>query len=366
MKPASEKLFFSYGTVAQMSQPVRDAVQKYLDEFYTFGPPDVLYKYDPYVDKLADEAAKLIGSHASEVTYIKNTTEGIIIAAESIPFTPGDEVLVLGNEYPSNLLPWLKKKKDGVTVTVIPGTDSDQAFRALLGAISSRTRAVAISSAQYYDGYMANLAALSAVCRRNGTFLVLDAVQSIGVRKFDVTQTPVDFLICGGQKYLQAGPGSGFLYVRAGVLPELKDFKVGIRSMQQFDTETYVLKDSTARFQDGTQNLPGIVALHAALQTVNATGMETIERQNLALLAGIKATLQRYDLPFIDHGDHQSNIVSMRVPDPMALFNYLKERDIYIRAIKDVARITFVHTSRLEDIETVAHHTREWLNNQPA
>jgi selenocysteine lyase/cysteine desulfurase len=362
MKSASDRIFFSYGTVAQMGQPAYEAVKAYLDEFYTVGPPDVLYKYDPYADKLAEEAAKLLHCDPFEVTYIKNTTEGIIIAAETIPFEPGDEALVLGNEYPSNLLPWLKKRKDGVHVTVIPGTESAEAFEKLMAAIGPQTRVVSISSAQYYDGYTADIAALSETCRNNGTFLVLDAVQSIGVRNIDVSKTPVDFLICGGQKYLQAGPGIGFMYVNNATLPKLKDFKVGIRSMQQFDSDSYVLKDSAARFQDGTQNLPGIVALHAALASINTTGIENIERKNRELLAGIKDCLRRYDIPFIDHGDQQSNIVSMRISDPLALFNYLKERDVYIRAIKDVARITFIHTSKLEDIETVAKLTREWLD----
>lgn len=362
MNTDASKIFFSYGTVGLMGKPAYEACKLYLDEFYTLGPPEVLYKYDPFSDKLADEAAKLIHCESNDVTYIKNTTEGIIIASETLPLEAGDEVLVLGNEYPANLLPWLKKKKDGINVIVIPGMDSAESFNTLRQAINSRTRVVSISSGQYYDGYMGDIADLSRVCRQNGTYLVLDAVQTIGVRDFDVGETPVDFLICGGQKYLQAGPGSGFMYVNRSCLSKLKDFKVGIRSMQHFDQESYVLKASAARFQDGTQNLPGIVSLHAALQHINSIGIQNIEQRGINLLGGIKDIMRENDIPFIDHGDQQSNIVSMRVPDSLGLFNYLKERSVYIRAVKDVARISFVHTSRLEDVETLAMLTREWLD----
>lgn len=362
MTPLSDKVFFSYATVAPMREASFAAAKTYLDEFYTYGPPDVLYKYDSLVDDMAVEAAKLINCDPSEVTSIKNTTEGVIIASEALPLKAGDEVLVLGNEYPANLLPWLKKQKDGVDVHIIPGTDSAAAFAQLLEKITPHTTAVSISAAQYYDGYMPDLEKLSAKCHDNDVFLVLDAVQAIGVRHIDVSKTPVDFLICGSQKYLMAGPGCGFLYVNKNVLGKLKDFKTGIRSMDHFDETSYVLKDNAGRFQEGTQNLAGVTALHAALKQINDVGIEVIEQKNYELLHDIKDCLRNYDIPFIDHGDRQSNIVSMQVADPKGLFEYLKERNVYIKAVKDVARLSFIHESTMEDVEIVARLTREWLS----
>jgi cysteine desulfurase/selenocysteine lyase len=284
------------------------------------------------------------------------------VASESLPLQEGDEVLVLGNEYPANLLPWLKKKKDGITVTIIKGTDSPAAFESLLETISEKTKAITISSAQYYDGYIMDLARLSTLCHDQGIFLVLDAVQSVGVRKIDLQETPVDFLLCGGQKYLQAGMGCGFMYINQNTLSALKDYKVGIRSMQSFDEESYVLKDTADRFQDGTQNEAGIVALHAALSRINSIGIENIEQLNYKLLGEIKSCLATYNIPFIDHSNNQGNIVSMQVSDPKALFEFLKEKSVYIKPIKDVARLSFIHESRLEDVETLAQLTRQWID----
>src|SRR6476646_4734824 len=168
MKQASNKIFFNYATVAPMSAAAYDASKAFLEEFYVVGPPEVLYKYDPQPEAVATEAAKLLNCSAEEITVIKNTSEGISIASEALPLDTGDEILVLANEYPANFLPWLKKKKDGLNVTVIPGTDNPKAFQDLLNAVSVRTKAVAISYAQYYDGYIGDMCQLSQICREKG------------------------------------------------------------------------------------------------------------------------------------------------------------------------------------------------------
>jgi selenocysteine lyase/cysteine desulfurase len=218
-----------------------------------------------------------------------------------------------------------------------------------------------MSSAQRYDGFMPDLALLSGICRSRGIFLVIDAVQHIAVRTIDVARTPVDILVCGGQKYLRAGMGIGFMYVSQSVIPALRDSRVGIRSVKHFDEDSYVLKNTAARFQDGTQNITGLVALRAALREINAVGMDVIERKNLEILEGIKAILREHELDFVDHGMSQSNIVSMRTPDPAALVNFLMDRNVYIKAIDDVTRVSFIHKSKLEDIEVLAGHIREFL-----
>ena len=362
LTPLSEKILFNYATVAPMSRAAYEAARIFMADFYLYGPPEVLYQYDALADDMAAEAARLVNCAAEEITYLKNTTEGIITASEALPLQRGDEVLVLGNEYPANLLPWLRKRQDGVTVKVITGRDNEAAFLRLLESIGPQTKAISISSAQQYDGFMPALGLLSTMCRGLGIFLIVDAVQHVGARTIDLAKTPVDILVCGGQKYLRAGMGIGFMYVNRNIMPVLRDSKAGIRSVEHFDENSYVLKSTAARFQDGTQNVSGLAALHAALKETNAVGMDAIEQKNLELLAGIKDILREHNLDFIDHGAQQSNIVSIRTPDPAGLFGFLMERGIYIKAIQDVARLSFIHESRLEDVEVLARLTREFLD----
>ena len=360
----AKKIFFSYGTVGLMEKDAYTAASRFLNEYYRIGPPDVLYKYDPYVSKLKDELAVLLNCDPTEVTYIKNTTEGTHIATEALPLKKGDEVLILGNEYPASMLSWLKKKKDGIDLKIIPGRDSAKTFEVLIESIGPKTKVIAVSWAQHYDGYMTDLDRLSDICREHGIYLVVDAVQGIGIRELDLKKTRVDILMCGAQKYLGCLMGIGFIYVNRELMPYLKDTKVGIRSMIKFDESAYELKNTAARFEDGTQNLIGIVALEAAVKYINKIGIRNIEQKNIKLLETFKEILHKNDIPFIDH-KRQSNIIALRIYDPMGFTKFLAEEHIYIKSIKDVARISFKHTSSVADFKVVVAKTREWLIKYP-
>lgn len=330
-------------------QPVAYRVaRKFLDDYVKLGPPEVLEKYQIYVEKLSKEVAKLLNCDPSEIIYTKNTGEGIIMASEALPLKRGDEVLVLGNEYPVNLIPWLKKKKDGVNVQVIgdqKNRDNDKAFKELLSRINPKTKAVAVAWGQHYDGYLTDLAMLSKVCRKNSTFLVVDGVQGVAARAIDLKKISVDFFICGGQKYLGSIGGSGFMYVNKNVMSKLRDSHVSIRSVESYDSNGYVLRKTAARFQDGTESLLSIVTLHAAVKEVNRIGIKKIERKNLILLKTFKALLYKNNIQFIDH-KNQGNIIAIRVADPLALAKFLRNNNIYTRPVKGVQRVSSSRTRR--------------------
>jgi selenocysteine lyase/cysteine desulfurase len=358
---AERKIFFNYATVGMIDKVAYRAAVHFLEEYIKIGPPEVLEKYDAYPAKLAKEAAKLLNCDAEEISYVKNTTEGIIIASEALPLSPGDEVLLLGHEYPANLLPWLKKKKDGIDVKIITAEDNHHAFLKMLESITPKTKAVSISWGQYYDGYIPDLELLSKVCMVNDAFLVVDGVHGVGTKQLDLQKIHVDILSCGGQKTLGALPGIGFIYVNKNIIEKLKDFKVGIRSVKNFNLEGYHLKDATERFQDGTQNLIGIVSLYAAIKHINKEGMENIERRNTELLNAYKNILRESSINFINY-ENQANIISLHVPDPRGLALFLRERGIYIKFVEDVARISFSHASKVEDFAQVVERIKEWIN----
>ncbi|MEO5968941.1 MAG: aminotransferase class V-fold PLP-dependent enzyme, partial [Bdellovibrionia bacterium] len=168
-----KSVYLNYGGVAPLSARTFLEMARFLFHFYLLGPRSALLKYEALIPLLSKEIAKLINCEPEEVVYLKNTSEGIIIAAESLPLTSGDEVLVLRFEYPANLIPWLKKRHDGIDVKVIEGPDTPTAFNTLINSINERTKAIAISWVQYYDGYMIDLERLSDICKAKGIYLVV-------------------------------------------------------------------------------------------------------------------------------------------------------------------------------------------------
>lgn len=357
-------LSFYYATVAPMSAAAIRAGKEYLNDYERLGSPEVLFEYERkrrVIEGVAEEAAKLLNCDASEITFIPNTTYGVNVASHALPLGKGDEIIVQSNEYKANYWPWMEKReRDGAIVHEIKTTDNAKGFEELIAAINPKTKAVAISWVQYYDGFISDLDRLSEVCRKNGSYLVVDAVQGIGIRALDLSKTRVDILTTGSQKYLCAGPGGGFLYINKDTMPELNDTFIGIRSMDPGPSNEYRLKAGAERFQIGTIDMQAAVHIHAALKEINGTGIQVIEKQNQELLAKFKAHLRENDIRFIDHGDRQGNILSLIVPDPKGLVESLAQDRIYIKQINDVARISFHQTSTMEDFTELVAKIRAY------
>ncbi|OGZ83754.1 MAG: hypothetical protein A2599_01515 [Candidatus Staskawiczbacteria bacterium RIFOXYD1_FULL_39_28] len=333
----------------------------FLAEYLAIGPPEVLEKFDAYYKKLSLEVSKILHCSPEEIVYTKNTTEGMVIASETLPLGPGDEVLLMENEYPANILCWLKKRKEGINVKFISGSDNKNAFEALLLSVTEKTRAVCVSWGQYYDGYLPDLKLLSEVCRKNSAFLVVDGVHGIGTRQIDLREIYVDILTCGGQKHIGSLGGIGFMYINKNTIDKLRDFKLGIRSVKYFNNTGYVIKDTAERFQDGTQNLAGIVSLHAAVKEINRLGIKKIEDKNIYLLSAYKKILYRNKIPYINY-ESQTSIVALKVKDPAGLAKYLRKKGVYIKAVKSIARISFSHRSSVKEFIIAVKYICEWLD----
>ncbi len=318
MKKFNNKIYFNYAGFGPISRELYLRLTKFIQEYYDFGPPETIKKYKVYIDKLKEEVAKLLNCEKEEVIYVKNTTEGIILASESIPLKKNDEILIMEREYGANYIPWLKKKNDGFNVNIVSGKNNEESFNKLLSAINGNTRIISISWVQYYDGYMADLERLSKICKKNNIFLVVDAIQGIGTRELDLKKIKIDMMICGGHKHLMSVLGCGFLYINKNIISKLNHYKIGIRSVKNFNQEGYALKNNSERFEDGTPNLFGIVSLYYSIKRINKIGIKNIEQKNVFLLKKYKQKLKQNNIPFIDY-EKQGNILSLKIKNPQKI-----------------------------------------------
>ena len=205
-------------------------------------------------------AARLIGAGADEIALAPNTSTGINVAARALPLERGEIVLLSDREFPANVYPWKNLADRGVTAEIAPVTADgfpDEAH--LLERLRDpRVRVLAVSFVQFANGYRADLKTLSAACRANGTYLVVDAIQGLGNSPLDVREIPMDILATGGQKWLLSPWGTGFLYVRRELIPLLGPAAVGWMAYEGTDDFTNLVKYSSTlrgdarRFEVGT------------------------------------------------------------------------------------------------------------------
>jgi cysteine desulfurase / selenocysteine lyase len=284
--PAAKRyVYFNHAAVSPLSIPVLEAMNAVSSGFLKKG---ILCEEHVFgtVESARKSAARLIGARSDEIAFVKNTTQGVLLAANGIRWKRGDNLVMPSIEFPANVFPWLGLEKRGVRIVYVKPRDGRITAEMLADACTARTRCVTVSSVQFSNGYRVDLAKLGRLCRERGIFLHVDAIQSLGMLRCDVRAMKIDFLSTGGHKWLLGPVGTGFFYCRRPLLDELDVSNPGWRGVKNpwsfFDHDPTPRPDA-ARFEEGTLNLYGIVGLGASLDRFLEIGTANVERRILAL-----------------------------------------------------------------------------------
>jgi cysteine desulfurase/selenocysteine lyase len=282
--PAAQNVtYFANNAVAPMPTPVTQAIRDALEGLQGAGVAATLLAGPQVLNDARAKTARLLGCDPDEVAFSRNTSEGIVWAADSIRWQPGDEVLVYQGEYPTVVYPFMMKESEGVKVVVKPAEERRVTPEMVERDLSRRTRLLAISFVKFDCGFRADLKRISAVCRANGTLLLVDAIQGLGALPLNVRDCGIDFLAAGTHKWLWGLQGLGVYYVRRELLPELRPVHIALGSMvsgddPEYPNEEYILdvKKDASRSEEGSHNYIGLVALNAALDLIAEIGVEAI------------------------------------------------------------------------------------------
>jgi cysteine desulfurase/selenocysteine lyase len=269
-------------------------------------------------------AARLLGADPAEIALVHSTSEGIGLVAEGFPWTAGDNVVTLENEFPSNLYPWMNLATRGVETRRVAAQQGRVDLARLEEACDGRTRIISVSWVGYVSGWRADLSELVELARRRGALLFVDAIQGLGVFPLDVKATPIDFLAADGHKWLLGPEGAGLFYLRREHLDLLRPIGVGWHSVEHASDYGRIelkLKDSAARYEGGTQNMVGFLGLADSLELLLEYGPEAIGQRLLEITDAACERLRRSGatVASLREGDHRSGIVSFELPDQNAL-----------------------------------------------
>ena len=178
--------------------------------------PWEIFPRDFFTD--AEEArglfAELIGATANDVALGSAASYGIATAARNLPVQPGQRILVLQDQFPSNVYSWhaLAKESNG-TMLALQRPQDDDWTRAVLEELDERVAIAALAHVHWTDGAMLDLVRIGARCREVGAALVIDGTQSVGALPFDVNAIQPDFLAVATYKWLLGPYSAGFIYV---------------------------------------------------------------------------------------------------------------------------------------------------------
>jgi len=348
-----DKVFLDAACCSLAPRPAIDAIEKFL-EVTMLCPLNSSTHHHIFMDEMRSAArpacARLINGSEEEIALVESTTHGLTLVANAIPLESGDRVLLSDLEFFEVALPWIQKKAEGIAIDVVPNRNGRVRAEDFAARVTPRTRVIALSSVQWSNGFRCDLAAFSRLSRDRGLWLVVDAIQQLGAVPLDVQATPVDFLTCGGHKWLNAPFGCGFLYVNRQALPRLRAPVAGYLSVKDppggwgeyFQTPTmtpvrnYEFTNSARRLEHGgTANYPGAAGLAASLKVIEELGQEQICDHIICLterlISGLDA-LGAETVTFREPGN-RSGIVTFSVGDArknVGLMNRLQEKRILV------------------------------------
>jgi selenocysteine lyase/cysteine desulfurase len=317
--------FFNHAGASPLPRVVADAMRKIIQDTERAS-----YVEDHrYTDlgQIRAAAAGLINASEGEIALLKNTAEGIsLVARGAVEWKPGDRAVIAAGEYPANVYPWMDLVgRHGVELVTVPEvTDAEGTRQVPLESIvreagKPRTRIVSLSQVEYATGQRHDLAPIGKLCRERGILFCVDAIQSLGALPLDVKAMQIDYLACGGQKWLLGPEGAAFCYCRRELIEHTQPLDVGASSVINhlaYGDYDYTLKSDALRFESGSQNIVGHFGLLAAMRLLHGIGVDAISRRikhlTDRLIEGVRA--KGYKVLSPRGGERWSGIVCFTSP----------------------------------------------------
>lgn len=235
-------------------------------------------------------AAHLNAASSDEVIFTAGTTAGINLVTNILGLSgrigPGDEVLISTLEHHSNIVPWqMLCQRTGATLKVIPchddGTLDQDAFHEMLSAGSVKVLSLTWISNAF--GTVNPVAEMTRVAKNAGALVMIDAAQAIAHQAVDARAIGADFLVFSGHK-IYAPTGIGVLWGRLELLNELPPWQGGGEMIKEVTFAHTTYNDAPFKYEAGTPNIEGAIALAAALDYVNGIGIQKIHAHEVGLI----------------------------------------------------------------------------------
>ncbi len=306
MEPSREWAYFDHAAISPLPARTARRLAAHADEASRIGGA----RWMNWVEELEQAratAASLLGADPGEIAFATNTTLGINLVAEGLDWQPGDNVVTLDDEFPTNLYPWIHLESRGVEVRQLPTEFGHLDLNNLESACDRRTRVVAISWVGYQTGYRHDLAAVGEIAHRVGAFVALDAIQGLGVFPLDMSRDPIDFIASGGHKWLLGPEGAGIAYIRREHLDKLRPIGVGWNSVAHafnYGKIELDFKANAGRYEGGTWNMAGILALGQSLDLLTSIGADVLSRQVLDYTDEVCRRLEEIGAVIASHRNH--------------------------------------------------------------
>ncbi len=286
---AGNIVYFNSASDGPFCTPVHEAISANIDQRLAVvreNPASTVV-----ADKLRGDYAKLIGAPKRTVGLGMNTSFALNLAAYGLPLKRGDEVLLSDVEFPALPYVWrAAAEARGLKLKYLKSKNLFFDIDELQKRIGKRTKVLALSYVQFFNGFKNDLKTISAICKKHGMYLVIDGIQGMGVEPINVRKLGIDVFTSGCHKWLLAPRGCSFFYVsdevRDRIVPPFMtwlgaDWHENYSDLFYYDRPLF---DSSRRFEMGFTSTLNLLGMEASVKLFQDLGIANIQRHNHALL----------------------------------------------------------------------------------
>lgn len=370
-------IYLDNGATTQKPKQVVDKIVECYSQYNSNIHRGVHYLSNKCTDA-HEEAREIVRSFINatsikEVIFTAGTTESINLVAYSFGekyIGEGDEVIVSEMEHHSNIVPWqLICDRKGAKVRVLPfNEEGELLIEELDSLINEKTRLICVNHVSNALGTINPIKEIVEKAHSKGVKVLVDAAQSIQHLKLDVQEIDCDFLVFSGHK-LYAPTGVGVLYGKEGTLDQMPPWQGGGEMIENVSFDKTTFNVLPFKFEAGTPNYVGNIALGAAIKYVESIGLENIAAYEEELLS--YATEKLLIVPGIrifGNSKHKSSLISFLIDDihPYDLGTLLDKMGIAVRTgthcaetvmqhynISGTVRASFAFYNTKEEIDTL-------------
>lgn len=350
------------------TSPTPDFVRKAMLEYEEDRARRAEQGWDDWVraiDEARQATAAFFRGRTDEVAFVSNTGHGINTVANMIPWDRDAEVVASDLEFPSNLLPWRRLRAKGVRLRIVRSGRDGLSVDRFTRAINRRTQLVALSWVSFLNGQRFPLRQIADAAHRHDASLLVDAIQGAGALRPDFRRDEIDFLACGGHKWLMAPFGVGALLVRRDLIRAHEPAYVGwygLEDNEDFSSENTSLASTARRYEIGNLNFGGVAGWRASMESfLRLDGFERKVLANAGTLmdglddAGIEVVTPR-------EPDAHAGIVCAAVPRPAQAVEFLAKRNIVTSLRGKCVRFSPHFWNAPQDLETATDALVAWAS----
>ena len=277
-----ERIFLAHAGVAPLPGPAVEVLQREAERA-SFAQESA--DFMAQIESIRRVGARLINGTSEEIALLGPTSLGLNLVANGLTWKQDDEVVFYPDDYPANVYPWQSLEARGVRpVPLQPERVGEITPALVLGALTPRTRLVALASCHFLSGFRLDYETIGEELSRRGILFCLDAIQSLGATTIDVRH--IDFLAADSHKWMLGPLGAGIFYVKKKNFDLLRPTLVGAWNVQSpgFVAQPEMAFEATARrYEPGALNLLALHGMKASLELILGLGVKQIEARLLDL-----------------------------------------------------------------------------------